>query len=278
MVAKGEMSDVQRLSVGEAEFVYRRYGAGPDILFIHGFISSGRMWEAIMDELAPHYRVWSLDLVGFGDSRHTDSSRILTVQDQAEFVAAFCAAVDLHPYAVIGHSMGGAITLNVALNCPELFKKMVLVAPVVTGQLAFNVHQFLNTRVGQLALTTSQHVWPYLLRLGSVGRLAPPPYLTREAMRRGVEDFQKTTWPAAYGGLKSMLTIGLDQRLHEIDKPTLIIAGSYDEVVPASDSRLAASLIQGAELLEIEDCHHHVPDENPDLFYRTIVGFLDSSR
>lgn len=271
------MTDLQRLSVGEAEFVYRRRGTGPDILLIHGFISSGRMWEGLMDELAPHYRLWSLDLVGFGDSRHSDPARILTLQDQAELVAGFCAAVGIRPYAVIGHSMGGAITLTLTLNHPDLVEKLVLVAPVITGQLAFNVHQILNTRVGQIVLTRSQHVWRYLLRLGSVGKLTPPPYLTREVMRRGVEDFQKTTWPAAYGGLQSILTVGLDRRLHEIDKPVFIIAGTYDEVIPASDARLAASLIRGAELLEIADVHHHVPDENPALFHSVISAFLDST-
>src|SRR5689334_12635198 len=109
------MIDVKHLSVGDTEFSYRVSGSGPDVLLIHGFVSSGRMWEALICELAPHYRLWALDLIGFGDSRHSDLTRVLTVHDQAEFIAAFCAAVGIRPYAVIGHSMGGAITLNLAL-------------------------------------------------------------------------------------------------------------------------------------------------------------------
>ena len=149
---------------------------------------------------------------------------------------------------------------------------------MVTGQLAFNLHRILVTGFGQGVLHRTRHLWPYLLRFSGVSIYVVPPYLTRDVMQRGIEDFQKATWPATYGGLTSILTVGLAQRLHEIDKPTLIIAGSRDEVVPASDARLAASLISGAQLLEIADCHHHVADEYPELFQSTISGFLSGKR
>jgi pimeloyl-ACP methyl ester carboxylesterase len=232
------------------------------------------MWEVPMRELASHYRLWALDLIGFGDSRHRELTRVLTIHDQAEFVAAFCEAVGIRPYAVIGHSMGGAITLDLALNYPTLFDKMILVAPVVTGRLGFNIHQVLETAIGQAVLSKGHHLWPYLLRSAGVRLFVAPAYLDIQVTRRSVEDFKKATWAASYGGLKSMLKVGLDQRLHEIHIPTLVITGVRDGTVPPADSRLAAALISGAQLLEIKNCHHHVPDESPAVFNNAIAEFL----
>src|SRR5262245_34855879 len=103
------MAPLQYLTVGDHHFAYRVSGSGPDVLLIHGWLSSSRMWEGTMERLSPHFRVWAIDLMGFGDSWAADSSRLLTIDDQTHLVVAFCKAAGIRLYAGVGHSMGGAI-------------------------------------------------------------------------------------------------------------------------------------------------------------------------
>src|SRR5260221_13191994 len=158
------MIDVQRLTLGKNTFTYRVCGSGPDVLLVHGWISSGRMWERLMRHLAPDYRVWAIDLLGFGDSRNADSAHALSIDNHVELVVAFCQALGIAPYAVIGHSMGGAIAVTFALEHPELIDKLVLVSPVVTGRFGGLRDHFLGSSVGRVLLDISQHLWPLALR------------------------------------------------------------------------------------------------------------------
>jgi 4,5:9,10-diseco-3-hydroxy-5,9,17-trioxoandrosta-1(10),2-diene-4-oate hydrolase len=265
---------LQRLSVSENHFAYRVCGSGPDVLLIHGWISSGRMWECVMEHLAPEFRVWAIDLIGFGDSRTDDETRILAVDDQTRLTVAFCQAVGIQPHAIVGHSMGGAIALKMGLDFPDLVNKLVLVCSVVTGRIGWNLDGLLATSVAKSMLGFGQYVWPTMRQATQMSFLVAPGYLTRAAAQRTVEDFQKATWSATYGGLLSLINIRLDKRLHELNKPTLIITGSCDLTVPPSESQLAAKLISGSELLELSTCHHQVPDEDPLTFNRAVGEFL----
>src|SRR5512144_1896849 len=130
-------SQVYRRTIGDHRIAYRVIGSGPDVLLIHGWVSSGRMWEPLMPQLAESHRVWAVDLIGFGDSRTSAPPRPLTVDDQVNMLAAFCKTVGLHPQATAGHSMGGAVTIKLALDYPDLFDTMVLVCPVVVGKLGW---------------------------------------------------------------------------------------------------------------------------------------------
>lgn len=267
------MSD-KTLAVGDNHFAYRTCGSGPDVLLIHGWLSSGRMWQALMEHLAPHHRLWAIDLMGFGDSRASDPTRILTLDDQARLTVAFCKAAGIRPQAVVGHSMGGAVSIKLALNFPELFDKLILVCPVVTGNLGRNVNLLLASPMGKTMLNFAQYVWPHMMQIPQVSVLVAPAYLAREAAIRSFEDFKKATWTAAYGGLLSMVDIRLDLDLPRIDKPTLVVCGAHDLTVPPADSRIAARLIPGAQFVELPDCHHQVPDEDPDAFHNAIGEFL----
>ena len=270
------MIDAQRLTLGNNTFTYRVCGSGPDVLLIHGWISSGRMWEALMRELAPHFRVWAVDLVGFGDSRNAEGFHALSINDQAELIVAFCQAQRIVPYAVVGHSMGGAIALTLALDYPDLLEKLVLVSPVVTGRFGWLADQLFGSWFGHTLLSMSRYVWPFARKNLWIGAEAAIPYLKGENRTKLLNGIQKSTWEAAHGGLASMINIRLDRRLHEIRKQVLIITGSLDNVVPPSDSRTAAALIAGAQFLELPHCHHQTPDEDPDCFHQTVYDFLVS--
>jgi pimeloyl-ACP methyl ester carboxylesterase len=272
------MITVHSIKLKNHHFVYRTVGHGPDILLIHGWLSSSRMWEDLMRHLSPHYRLWAVDLLGFGDSFTRHEGMELTVDAHKSLLAELCSHLQLKPYAVIGHSMGGAIAIKMALDHPELMEKVGLVCPVVTGTFHLNVGQLLGQPLAQ-KVTANLHsvgakVWSSVKTLPIPNVFIAPPYLKGEAMRRSLEDFRKASWPATFAGLRSMMGIHLEDHLHKIDKPTLIITGTYDITVPPSDSRVAAQKIKDSIFLEYSNCHHQPYDEEPAHFNDVVGQFL----
>src|SRR5687768_8405413 len=81
-----------------------------DILLIHGFASSLRIWEPLTAALPHAARWWALDLCGFGQSASL-AGAATTLDDHIRVIAAFCEQHSLCPRVVMGHSMGGMLTL-----------------------------------------------------------------------------------------------------------------------------------------------------------------------
>jgi pimeloyl-ACP methyl ester carboxylesterase len=268
------MIPVRQLSLGNNQLAYRVYGSGPDVLLLHGWISSGRMWEGLMQRMARFYRVWALDLMGFGDSHCDNPLKVITLNDEAHLIVAFCKAVGIRPITIVGHSMGGTLAVKLALETPDLVKQIVLICPVITGKLVFHVEQFLANPVGQSLLSFGQHFWPDVFTLRQIVTLIAPPYIGEEACRRTVEDLRKATWGASYGCLMSMLNINLDKYLHKLRQPTLVITGTQDATIPATEAKLTADLIPGSQFIEMPHCHHQPPDEDPDFLVQAIGDFM----
>ncbi len=138
---------------------------------------------------------------------------------------------------LVGHSLGGTITLTFALDFPERVKKIILVDSGGLGQVK---------RRGRLLL--------YLIRgiKGIVGR-------------------EKSTNFKAGGTIEDWLLIN---RLHELKPPVMIVWGERDPYYPPSQARLAQSLIPNCQLHVLPHCRHAPHRERPDEFNRLAHQFL----
>lgn len=268
------MHDEGAVHLGAHHITYRVTGSGPDIVLVHGWLSSGRMWEGLMAHLAPKYRLWAIDLIGFGNSTTDDEQVQLNIEAQVSMIVAFCEALNIRPFAVIGHSMGGAITLKLTLDHPDLVERVGLICPVVTGRFNVVLDSVVFSPLGKQIMGLGVNLWTHIKRLPGVHFLVAPSYLKREVIARSIDDFNRASWRAVYQGLLSLTNIGLDRRLHEIRKPILFMTGTYDYTVPPTDARLGAKSIAHAQFVEFEDCHHQPPDENPERFHQVISDFL----
>ena len=109
---------------------YYEAGQGPPILLLHGFGACAYTWRYLIPPLAAEHRVFTLDLKGFGLSDKPDDGHY-AVADQAEMVADFIRRQDLHDLVIMGHSMGGAVTLMTYLKLretdPGRIQKLVLI-------------------------------------------------------------------------------------------------------------------------------------------------------
>jgi pimeloyl-ACP methyl ester carboxylesterase len=246
-------------------------GHGPDVLFLHGWAASGRMWLRSLFALRREFRAWAIDLGGFGDSDNPVESGY-TLELYSDQVAGFCAEMGIQPAVVVGHSIGGRVALDLALRYPHLAQSVVAVSPTITGRLGFGLDTLLLGRAGEALLSLSQHFW-LLAETGVMWQFITPRFLNSESVKRASSDLRRASVDALSGSLRAVLGRDFSPNLPHIAQPTLIICGERDFTVPPDDARMAADLIPNAELVMLEDVHHMPSDEAADEFHDLIRAF-----
>lgn len=258
---------------------YTQTGTGPDILFVHGWVSSERMWTPLVEELSANFRCWAVDLIGFGASPHPSETSEADIETHTRSLIEFCDAHAIHPVAIIGHSMGGMLTLNLALMRPDLAERLVLIAPVVTGRFGRPVvlKSFMTSAFGDYALSHFKTLWS-MVQSDVIDAFTPllttPGFVNEATMVRVRQDVKRASWQAAASGLRSIARQDLGPRLREIRQPALVIVGSNDMTVPPEESRYAARHLPEGRLLEIPNISHQALDDAPRPVISAVRDFL----
>ncbi len=261
---------------------YRVEGAGPDVLLIHGWASSWRMWERPMRRLArAGLRAWAIDLPGSGESDALGAPNgWYTIAHLADAVETFARLAGIERMALVGHSMGAAIALEMTDRHAYSTRALVLVSPVVSGRLGLSLHVFLGSPFGRRLLELSQHHGA-LARLGGRSRFAAPWLIRtiplRAALLRDAQDLARTVPQAAISTLRAVIDFDFTDRLDRICAPTLVVVGSRDITIPPSEGELAANGIHDAQLVMLHGAGHQPVDERPDEFDRLLVWFLSQT-
>ncbi len=211
------------------------------------------------------------DLPGFGESAKPRAGWY-SLERYLEFVEGFCDSLELPRAHVVGHSMGGMLSLALAADRPQRVDRLVLVNPVVTGNVGLNLGRLANTPIRGVMLAAARLLWPVainpLLSLALHDRMVTGP-----GVRRQREDLAKSTADAVLSGIYTVTTRDLSDRLPAVAAPTLVVIGDEDGTVPPSEGILAAGQIVGARLLRLP-CGHLPSDEHPDQFAQALREFF----
>ncbi len=120
----------QFIEVSGARIHYLDKGSGPPIVIVHGLGGQmGNFTYALLDRLTDEFRVILIDRPGSGYSKRAPEATGRP-KEQAAIVAEFIRKLDLQRPLLVGHSLGGAIALGIALDHPEVVKGLALVAPL----------------------------------------------------------------------------------------------------------------------------------------------------
>ncbi|HTY73199.1 MAG TPA: alpha/beta hydrolase [Actinomycetes bacterium] len=257
----------------------------PVLVLIHGMTSSSATWEPVMRALAPYAHVIAPDLLGHGDSDkpRTDYS-----------VAAFASSVrDLLDHlghervTVVGHSLGGGVGMQFAYQYVERCERLVLVG---SGGLGSEVSWLLRsaTLPGAglaLDLIANKHVRNAGVLAARV--LRPLPLGLRPSVievargyasladRRTRDAFVQTVRHAVGPGGQR---ISASERLYLGEgRPTLIVWGALDSVIPVAHAFAAHAAIPGSMLEVFEQARHFPHRDEPARFARVLRQFLDST-
>lgn len=120
---------------GESIAYREREGGTKNILLIHGNMTSSKHWDLLIDELAPEYKVYAVDMRGFGESSY--HKPIMSIKDFSDDVKLFVDEIGLKEFSLVGWSTGGAVGMQFAADYPGYCEKLVLLASASTRGYPF---------------------------------------------------------------------------------------------------------------------------------------------
>jgi 3-oxoadipate enol-lactonase len=265
------------LHVNGATLWYEEHGAGPEtVVFAHGLLWSGRMFDAQVAELADRFRCVTFDFRGQGKSEVTAGGYDMdTLSDDA---AALIEALGCAPCHFVGLSMGGFIGMRLAARRPELVRSLVLIETSADPEPAANVprYRLLGGIVRVLGTLGMRLVMPRVMRIMFGRTFLEGP--AREADRRVWRERGMANRPR---GIVRALDGVIERKpiyneLGKIALPTLVMVGDEDvATVPAKAERIHAA-IAGSRLVVIPGAGHTSSVEQPDVVNAALEGFLAS--
>ena len=252
---------------------------GPAVLLIHGLGGSAENWQPNIDALAEKYRVYVLDLPGFGRS---DKPVVpYSVPYFAGFLPEFLALQGIERVTLVGNSMGGAIAVQVACSRPDMVDKLVLVDAAGFGtkaNIAFRLVSipFLGERLIRSSRKATQNVLRTLFHDPSLVTEEMIDFALEIAGRPGYRESFLTTVRSvlSFRGAKGTFVQSTLDSAHRLRCPTLVVWGRQDKLLPIQDAHIAASVIPNAKLELLDACGHCPQLEHPEAFNSTVLRFL----
>lgn len=249
---------------------FNEYGTdGPPLIVLHGLFGSARNWAGHARSLADTHHVYALDLRNHGSSGR---AMTMTYEEMAEDVAGFIADEDLSAPLVLGHSMGGKVAMQLALNAPDLIRALMVVdiAPVSYG------HDMLDYIAAMQMLDLS----------GEQRRAELEEELRGEVNDPGISAFLMTNLERANGGFQWRINLtAISAGMSAIsafspppgatyDGPAVFIAGSESSYIRDSHRERITELFPRSRTVTIKDANHWVHADQPEAFLKTVNAFL----
>jgi pimeloyl-ACP methyl ester carboxylesterase len=262
------MMQKQILQLDPYHAAYIEQGTGFPVIFLHGFLGEGSYWLPVMSHL-PEHRCIALDLLGFGESSKPELR--YNIWHQVEFLQQFVQALKLERFWLVGHSYGGWTAADYAIACTtghtglphaqepllpphNALNGLVLVAPAGIRDDKF-VGRYAHLR--PLLWETPWIDWG-LKAIAPISRL-----IGQQDAFAEIANVREAllAQPVAKSFLRDRLRPEdaidtVEQNLHQIQVPTLVIAAQQDETIPLWHTQAYAEGIAGAQRIVLEDAEH----------------------
>ena len=231
----------------------------PPLVLIHGAGGTHLYWPPEIRRLSG-YCVYALDLPGHGKSSAIDGQQ--SVGEYAHYLVQWLESLHLRRAVLVGHSMGSAIALALAIHHPEYVVGLGLIG----SGARLRVHPDL------LGYTADQTTYYKAIDLLVSYSFCPdaPQQLVEQASKRLVETRQSVL----YGDLVACDHFDVMEQLAAVQQPTLVMCGADDRMTPLRYSQFLASSIPAARLNVIPGAGHMVILEEPRLVADGLLAFL----
>ena len=232
----------------------------PSLLFIHGAGGNGEIWEEQVAFFKGKHSVYRLDLPGHGGSGPQGEDRIGSYAHWVRLSTKKLFAK--RPFVLVGHSMGGAIVLELALTPPEGVAGIVVVGSGAKLAVTRAIFQML-----------SQNPEAFFETIGQFAFISSAPTALRERFIRVTRQCQPSV---IFNDFQACDHFDVRTRLPEIKIPTLVLCGEEDQLTPVKNSRYLHENTAASRLVLIPNAGHMVMVEQPDTLNRAIKSFLET--
>jgi len=254
-------------------------------LLIHGWSSSWYAMSPLLRTLRQRFRCLAVDLPGYGKSPRLKQRA--TIPAYADLLAELISEVSDGPVVLVGHSMGGMISVTLALRHSVLVERMVLIDPTITGRLSRYINLVVSPitllerfGLGRLIISAVERAF-----VGVTDRIMRPASF---AERTGITeaDYKKIRADARRPGqgrvrtecFFAMRNNNLTGQLHRLDTPTLVLWGAEDNTVPLRDASIVADEWPEADLRILPKAGHWPQFEAPETTRRLVSAYLGLPR
>lgn len=263
-----------KVQVNDINLYYEVYGEAFPLLMILGLDANIDWWgKSLLRKIANNYRVIVFDNRGTGRSNISDDdfSLNLLVDDAVGLIDA----LNIEQGNVFGHSMGGIISLGLVLNYPERVKKLILCSSHCGQSRLIPVSSEVRQILDQPREKLSQE---------KIARNMLSIFYTEEFLKthprfvelaiQNMTNLQTST--KTYNRqIKAIGTFDTCEKLKNIKKPTLIMHGIKDVLVPVQNGEILAELIPEAKLTLFNNSAHVPYVEERDEFIKSLLEFLE---
>ncbi|HOT90377.1 MAG TPA: alpha/beta hydrolase [Anaerolineae bacterium] len=250
---------------------YETFGRGKPVVLLHCWLGSWNYWYSTMEYLAERkYKTYALDFWGFGESAKQGS---FTVTEYVRMVDQFMERMGLERARVMGHSMGGTVSLSLALTYPQRVSRVAVVGSPITGSgLAF-----LLKLSGYRWFARLLYAVPGLLFLSM--KLLSLSYARdwRTLYSMLEKDLSRTTWESFSTSIRDLRFTDLRPQLNELNIPVMGIYGRKDNIVDPKQGELILKGVKSPVVHYFERSGHFPMLDERDRFHATILEFLIDS-
>jgi len=247
---------------------YEVFGRGKPVILLHGWLGSWGLWQETMAYLGKSYRTYALDFWGFGESGKKRET--YAIQDFVSLVNQFMEQLGISHAPLVGHSMGGTVSLSVAIRYPERVSKVVVVgSPIIGSSLAIPL-KLAGYKPIAFMLFNMMGVFRFGVRVAS-------PFICRderfaEMMDR---DLSRTTVESFLLSIASLRRTDLRPMLDQVKVPALGIYGDRDIIVHPKQWQPMQQGIAHAQVERFPLLGHFPMLEEPRVFAEKLKAFLD---
>lgn len=246
---------------------YEVYGRGRPVILLHGYQGSWGLWQQTMTVLGGMYRTYALDFWGFGESGTRRST--YAVKDFVALVDQFMEQLGIAQAPLVGHSMGGTVSLLVAIQYPRRVQKAVVIgSPIVGSSLYFFPMIFGYRPIGWI---TYRNLWLYKLIYHALAPLYSRDPNWREIMDR---DVSRTTLEAFFASIGSLRRTDLRPSLGRVGVPVMGMYGARDIIVDPNQWKPLQQGVPSARIEQFADAGHFIMLDQPAEFMQKLQDFL----
>jgi 2-hydroxymuconate-semialdehyde hydrolase len=270
--AKGKI-----ITIDNKKMHYLVKGQGKPVILIHGFLYSTVMWKKNIDDLSKKFKVYAIDLWGWGYSERLKEDSY-SFDLYSKQVIRFMNELKIRKASLVGQSMGGGISVYTAAHYPERIDKLILIDPAVipyAASLTSRIYtlpfvgEFLNALPGDSLMKNNiKDIWFYdkskvtdeyaaevIFPFNIKGSSAGAMYILRKVLEPPLVEAEA-------------------QILSRLNIPILIIHGREDRAVPLERSQTLNKMWSTSKLVIFEKAGHSPHEEYPDKFNRLALDFL----
>jgi pimeloyl-ACP methyl ester carboxylesterase len=277
-----EVSEVQEIQLPAGTIRYREAGSGPPIVFVHGYLVGGRLWDGVVEALAERFRCIAPDWPLGSQTIAMNPDADLTPPGLASIVESFVEALDLTDVTLVGNDSGGAVCQVLVARRPARIARLVLTNCDTHDNFPPGIFKAL----------------PPLAKLPGGVPMLTLPFRSAAVVRLAFKPFSKTTPPAGLleswakpatsdkailrdlgkvtRGMDKKHTLAAAEQLSGTGFPLLLAWAPGDRFFPVSYAERLGSEIGGAKLVLIPDSATFVPFDQPVRLAAEIAEFASS--